>query len=474
MQLVLAVLSGVLLAFSLPPFDQEWTVWFALVPLFVAVLKRRPLEAVGLGMVSGIACGITVGPSSPTAHGFVFAAFPFLMLALMLGLGGCVAMRERRSSEGLRWVLTVACAGLFLEWCTLVGPMPLHLALSQWRNLTLMPVVSITGIWGVSLLIWLTNAALADALLLRRPFTPSAGLALMVAVTFLAAPRLAPQSAPGTPVRVAAIQSYSGTEGEVFARRGAPSVEGGDAEAMSRDAAAAGAKLIVWPELGAAFSPEVPDDPVATLARDVHAQIVVGYPEAGSPKGYNCAAVVDTDGRVRGIHRKNYPFLGERRDTNAGTVATVVDTSLGRVGVAICFDTCYPEFSRRLARSGAQLIAMPNYDPVTVRGLVHRLHGAVLPFRAVENGLPIVRCDSNGMSQVIDSSGRVLAEGPLFRPQVVSASVTLGTGKGTFFSRYGDWLVLVCFGALLILRLTAGRSRSQAPAPAVSEPAIGK
>ena len=31
-----------------------------------------------------------------------------------------------------------------------------------------------------------------------------------------------------------------------------------------------------------------------------------------------CAAIVAPDGRVRGVHRKNHPFLGERRDTAAG------------------------------------------------------------------------------------------------------------------------------------------------------------
>jgi apolipoprotein N-acyltransferase len=470
MHLVLAAVSGVLLAFSLPPFDQEWTAWFALVPLFLAVPKRRPLEAVGLGMVSGLVCGITVGPSAPWVHGFVFAAFPFLMLALLLGLGALVAMWAQQHRLGVWWVLIVACAGVALEWATLLAPMPLHLALSQWRNLLLLPVASLTGIWGVSFLIWLTNAALADAVLARRPVTPALGLALAAVGSFFAVALLLPPPPAGTTLRVAAIQSYAATEGEVYAPSGTPPAVAGDGEAMSRTAAAAGAQLLVWPELGAVFSPEDHEDAAAVLARGLHAQIVVGYPETGSPKGYNCAAIVDADGGVRGIHRKNYPFLGERRDTNAGKVATAFDTSLGRIGVAICFDTCYPEFSRRLARSGAQLIAMPNYDPVSLRGLVHRLHGAVLPFRAVENHLPIVRCDSNGMSQVIDATGRVLAQGPLFQAQVVSATVPLSEGHGTFFSRYGDWFVYLCLAALILLSIAV----KVTPASEVTQSATGE
>lgn len=457
MPLLLAVVSGILLAFSLPPFDYEWLGWIALVPLFLAAPKRRPLETVGLGIVSGLTCGALLVPTNPQAHGFPYAVFPFLLLALLLSLGALVAMWARRRVDGIRWVLFLTCAGVVLEWGTLAGPMPLQLALCQWRNLPLIQIASVTGIWGVSLLIWLTNATIADAVMLRRPFSASLGLALIPVAAWVAGQALVPHPM-GAPIRVAAIQSYAGQEGASFVRAGAPTVEPGDPEAMTRTAAANGVRLIVWPELGATFNPNVSDDPAASLARDLGVQLVVGYPQPGTPKGYNCAAVIDATGRVRGVHQKNYPFLGERRDTHAGKVATAFDTDLGRIGVAICFDTCYPELPRRLARSGARLIAMPNYDPVTPGGLVHRLHGAVLPFRAVENRLPIVRCDSNGMSQVIDAAGRVLAQGPFFQPQVVAADVGLGNGQGTFFSRNGDWVVYLCLIGLLVVGLTASAS----------------
>jgi apolipoprotein N-acyltransferase len=445
---LLAAASGVLLALSLPPFDQEWLGWIALVPLFLASPRRRPLEAVGLGMVTGLTCGALLVPLNPQAHGFIFALFPFLMLALLLGLGTLAAGWARRRGTGSRWVAFLACTGVALEWLTLAGPMPLQLALCQWRNLALIQIVSLTGIWGVSLLLWLSNAAVADLLLSRRWRTPTAALLLLPVAAWLFGAVLTPRGHQPR-LHVAAAQTYSGQEGSAYLPPGVPVVEPGDPEQMSRTAAARGARLIVWPELSASFSPDAPEDPALLLARKLKAELVVGYPEPGTPKGYNCAALIGADGRVRGVHRKNYPFLGERRDTNAGTEATAFDTDLGRLGVAICFDTCYPELLRRLARSGAQLIAMPNYDPVAPGGLVHRLHGAVLPFRAVENRIPIVRCDANGMSQVIDATGRVLAQGTFFQPQVVDAEVALGDGKGTLFSRSGDWLPYLCLLGLL-------------------------
>ena len=55
---LLALLTGLLFALSLPPFNQEWLGWPAFVPLLLAVQKRRPLEAVGLGMLAGAFCGV--------------------------------------------------------------------------------------------------------------------------------------------------------------------------------------------------------------------------------------------------------------------------------------------------------------------------------------------------------------------------------------------------------------------------------
>ena len=64
--------------------------------------------------------------------------------------------------SGMRWVLLVACLGVSGEWLTTLLPIPIHLAVSQFRQTMLIQIASVTGIWGVSFLIWFTNAAIAD------------------------------------------------------------------------------------------------------------------------------------------------------------------------------------------------------------------------------------------------------------------------------------------------------------------------
>lgn len=108
--------------------------------------------------------------------------------------------------------------------------------------------------------------------------------------------------------------------------------------------------------------------------------------------------------------------------------------------------------TRALAADGARLVAMPNYDPPTRGAVLHHLHAALLPFRAVENRVAFVRADPNGCSQVIDPAGRVLAQSPVYAADTLVADVPMGDGRGTLYTRLGDWLAPVCIIALAALR----------------------
>jgi apolipoprotein N-acyltransferase len=488
---LLAIAAGALLSVSLPPFNIEWLGWFALAPLLGALRGRRVLEAVGLGMLAGLACGVIQVGWYPNVPVLEFAYLPFLWLAMLLGIVAAAAAVARRRWSGLRWVLFVACAGVAAEWLTAFSPLPLNLALCQYRTLHVIQIASLTGIWGVSFLLWGTNAALADAVLsggrsgkaagagqVRGPgqahglplWAPVgmalAALALTLGYSHLVLARGGGQ-AQGPPLRVAAIQDSS--EGEVAAFVPSASRDTGeiDREALTRGAAARGAKLIVCSEhcLGASFAPETPGDSTVELARELQAHLVVGYTDGAQPKSFNCAAVVAPDGTVKGVHRKIHLFLGERQSTQCGCEARAFDTVLGKVGVEICFDSCYTDVTRRIARDGARIIAMPNWDPPTPRGILHRLHAALVPFRAVENRVPFVRADANGLSEIIDATGHIIGQAPLYAGDALIGDVALGDGTGTAFTRLGDWLAYLCLAAVLASSLPSRRQKKPSISP---------
>src|SRR5262249_12798525 len=78
------------------------------------------------------------------------------------------ASAARRRWDVVPWVFWVAAAGVSAEWLSTFAPLPMNVALCQHRTLWLIRIAAITGIWGVSGLLWLSNAALANALLRGR------------------------------------------------------------------------------------------------------------------------------------------------------------------------------------------------------------------------------------------------------------------------------------------------------------------
>ena len=144
--------------------------------------------------------------------------------------------------------------------------------------------------------------------------------------------------------------------------------------------------------------------------------IIGSMPEPNGDKVFNALYVID-NGTLAGVYRKMHLFslLGEERAFSGGDSWLLAETSLGKVGVLICYDLRFPELSRRLAVEGAQVICIPAQWPKPRQEHWRTL----LRARAMENQLFIVACnacgiigklDFFGMSMIIDAKGEVLSE----------------------------------------------------------------
>jgi predicted amidohydrolase len=152
------------------------------------------------------------------------------------------------------------------------------------------------------------------------------------------------------------------------------------------------------------------------LSRKLNLVIVGSMPEPNGDKVFNTVFVVD-NGELAGVYRKIHLFslLGEDRAFSGGNSWLLAETSIGRIGVIICYDLRFPELSRRLAVEGAQVICLPAQWPKPRQEHWRTL----LRARAIENQLFVVACnacgivgkqDIFGMSMIIDPKGEVLAE----------------------------------------------------------------
>ena len=192
--------------------------------------------------------------------------------------------------------------------------------------------------------------------------------------------------------------------------------------------AAQGCSLAVLPEMwscGFAYrelnelarrTPELVEE-MGRLSAE-HGMVLVGsLPEPDGDKVCNSAYVLDR-GRLAGKYRKIHLFslMNEDRSFTGGDSWLVVDTSVGRLGVVICYDLRFPELTRRLALEGAEILAVPGEWPKP-----REEHWrALLKARAIENQLFVVsanccgivgKLDFFGSSLIIGPKGELLAEG---------------------------------------------------------------
>jgi predicted amidohydrolase len=145
---------------------------------------------------------------------------------------------------------------------------------------------------------------------------------------------------------------------------------------MNREAAGAGARLIVNPEMAVSgycffdreeIAPYVEPIPGPTsralgdVARAYGCIIVCGIAEVEAASGlyYNSAVVVGPEGLI-GAYRKVHHFVSDTTWSVEGDLGFPVwETAVGRIGVEICQDAAFPESGRLLALNGAQVICFP-------------------------------------------------------------------------------------------------------------------
>lgn len=228
-------------------------------------------------------------------------------------------------------------------------------------------------------------------------------------------------SSPGR-LRVALVQHAMGPDREA---NHAASLEG------IAQAAADGAQLVVLPELHASEyfckyqDPALFDlaEPLDGPSRELLASaaerydvVVVGsiFEHRAPGLAHNTALVLERDGALAGIYRKMHipddPGYNEKFYFTPGDLGfEPVDTSVGRLGVLVCWDQWYPEAARLMALAGAEVLIYPTAigrDPDDDVDEQHRQLDAwrtIQRAHGVANGLPVLSCNRVGFEP--DRSG---------------------------------------------------------------------
>ncbi len=257
---------------------------------------------------------------------------------------------------------------------------------------------------------------------------------------------------------------------------------------LTRLALAAKPDLVVWPEASLPSFDESHFRILTNAIADHAVWMVFGADDAEPRAGkeeqqkynyYNSAFLFDPLGRFVATYRKRhlvvfgeyvpletwFPFMRHLTPIEAsitpgtGPVRFEIEDPRAVVSVLICFEDILPHLAREQVDADTDFLLNLTNDAWFGESAAQWQHAANAAFRAVENGLPLVRCTNNGLTCWIDSYGRMRDVGFGAGKDVYASGfrlinaplLPLGTTRApTFYRQHGNWFgwcsLVLCLG----------------------------
>lgn len=480
-----SALTAVMLILAFHPYNAWYLAFFAFVPMQVAQNRILPRKWAGVAPAIGVGGWLYVFLTTMFEGSYTGRIIQIVVLAIILvQLFTVPGVRRFHEQTRYRWFVLQGVA----DWMgsemirSFIPPINTHAFMAQtmYTQPWMLQPISIFSIYGLGIVLMLSNFALAQGALMlfdgkwrldelprlkRRTILRWLAGAGVVLATWVGISMAIFSTAPpdAQTVRVAAIQHNYPLPGhqDTFESQ---TLRLQALSEQARSASQQGAQLIVMPELGLGFDPQVEHTAeITALAAETNAYLLIGY-GIDDPHGWRNEAVLLTpDGQFLQVYAKNHPTSpGEPPIITAG-VYPVYDTSLGKLATIICNDVHWTDTARILARKGAQLITVPTLETSGIA--LEQVAQSVL--RAVENRVAVVKADAAYAAVIIDPYGNIIAlrnASPNGAAFALVGDVPLGT-ETTLYSKLGDWagwLSLAGFVFFMVLQeITQRRQRAQ-------------
>lgn len=405
------------------------------------------------------------------------------------------------------WALACAAVWVSLEMIQarfLTGFPWNFLGVSQYQLLPVIQIASFTGVYGVSFMVVWFSVSLACAAMAglnqqrgARIFwgdvmLPMVGVA---AVAWYGARQIVQQSTAERFITAALIQpSIPQTliwDPKENTNRFRQLVQ------LSERALEKKPDLLIWPEAAVPnllrYEPEA-FEAITNLVRSSGAWMILGADDAVPRSGaarefdfFNSSFLVSPDGDLAAGYRKRrlvvfgeyiplvrwLPFLRHLLPIGDGFTPgeqpiPFAMPELGAVtSVLICFEDTFPHLAREYVSDDTDFLLNLTNNGWFGESAAQWQHAATAAFRAIENGLPLVRCANNGLSCWVDPLGNMHAihfeDGP---EDIYGAGFKLvripmlKQRNTTVYHTYGDWFGWTCVGASALLVAFAVRARS--------------
>lgn len=508
----LAASSGFLLTLSFPRFDISWLVWFALIPLFVALRNLSLKNGFYLGLFAGLVHYLSLVywlAHTMSAYGHLpfYVSIPILLLlsfylALYIALFAMTVTRLCLNPLSLFFISPLIWVSLEYIRSFLFTGFPWELmGYTQFNMLHVIQISDLFGVYGVSFCIVLSNVVVFLIYLClmdknwqgKRVQTKLAAGTMAAFVVIFAAIWVYGKWRINNIHKLVAMSPSSKVtivQGNIDqAIKWDPAFQKSSTmkyihlSSLSKDLKP---DLVVWPETATPFyfmrNTEL-SKLVLTGIHEIGADFLIGSP-AFTPKNnkieyYNSAFLVDAAGNVNGRYDKTHlvpfgeyvpmkkwlPFVHKMvesvGDFDIGEKGRTIRWQKSRIGIQICYEVIFPALSRAMVQNHASLLVNLTNDAWYGRSSAPYQHFSMSVFRAVENRRSLVRAANTGISGFIDPTGNVIENTQIFKDAVITQKVPFLQVE-TLYSRFGDVFAMTCLGLsvfFIILRSLTSHTR---------------
>jgi len=490
--LSLAVLSGVLLLLSYPPFNLEFLAWIAFVPWLMILYEERNLQNVEkLDRIRGIILspiifwiGFMLGDyatlflpsnlySSVAPYYWVIVAVGVLLIiysGLMKGFPSIMGFQTKnKPPESLSYlparlpqasqIFIPAIMWTAAEFMMLSAPWLMKvfgglglvsIAKTQWKNIPLIQLASYTGMFGVTFLILLVNSAIAHAILRyeesKKISKPTLATLMACLLLFAALWMNSPDSTSGT-FNVAVIH--------------APPVKGENFGDLYADLTLQALDeyqpdMVMWAlwGVGARYGLTGPDPnlpsflgPDPSIYKDLwmeHNVYLIGTSVHVYPDGevHYMSTTYHVINALDGLIPPNFNLTKALFPR-----APYYNTDFGNIGKLICQEGCFPHPTSQLVRDGMDFLVISTGE-VSETFMMPEQFVSNAVYRAVEHRIPVVHVMNFKESVIVDPYGRVVND-------VSTSEMAVGeisfSDEETFYTRYGDLFGWAMVGMVAVL-----------------------
>lgn len=496
-----ALLSGALLVFAYAPFQQSWMVIPILVLLLWLGRDSSPRRAWQLGYLFGIgwfSAGLSwIYVSIDTFGGLPVVATIAVLAVLFayLSLFPALALWAWRSATARGWPYAIWLVPLFwylAEWLrgTLLTGFPwLDLGYTQ-TDSYLGQYASWFGGTGVAVLLWYCAVTIFEYLRTQQKRYAGGAIGLL-ALTFLL-PWLHPIERTEGEANVLLVQGNIAQSSKWNPDQHWPSLM--TYLDLSRPNYASH-DIIVWPESAVTMPEPYTDDVLENIHKALvqsDTALITGILDYRQFDYYNSLIALGVDG-ADDVEEAYYHGHSNRYEKHQllpigefvpfedilRPLAPLFDlpmssfsrgdyqqTNLRAKGfslsAAICYEIAFPRQVRANLTATTDFLLTVSND--TWFGASHgpAQHMQIARMRALELGRPLLRATNNGISALVDETGREIARAPQFEEATVSAAVPVVTGT-TLYARWGEWLALwlAACGAIIGLISIVKRRQNQ-------------